>query len=144
MHIIILFLISFFVVKGIRLCGWRTKTFSIGGSNLTNVNYANIDDRVKFIYAMKFYQQSLEKLAEIVTESEKEKITYECRKFCKKHECFKNIFNELNEDDKNWNLDYLSSKKRVILYKNIKSYKILYLQPREEDFLKITPVLRIK
>ena len=132
-------MISFFVVKDINYVAGELKHFP-----LEAVNYANIDDRVKFIDAMKFYQQSLEKLAEIVTESEKEKITYECRKFCKKHECFKNIFNELNEDDKNWNLDYLSSKKRVILYKNIKSYKILYLQPREEDFLKITPVLRIK
>ena len=27
----------FFVVKGIKLCVWRTKQLNIGGSNLTNV-----------------------------------------------------------------------------------------------------------
>ena len=32
----------FFVVKDIRLCVWRTKQLNIGGSNLTNVQYAKL------------------------------------------------------------------------------------------------------
>ena len=39
----------FFVMKGIRLCVWRTKQLHIGGTNLTNVQYANIGSQVKFI-----------------------------------------------------------------------------------------------
>lgn len=53
---------------------WKTKNLPVWGSNLTNVNYANIGDQVKFINSMKFYHQNLEKLEETVTMSEKEKI----------------------------------------------------------------------
>ena len=45
----------FYVVESTRLCVWRTKNLCIGGSNLTNVNYANIGDQVKIIDTMKFY-----------------------------------------------------------------------------------------
>ena len=34
----------FFVVKGVSLCVWRPKQFNIGGTNLTNVQYANISN----------------------------------------------------------------------------------------------------
>ena len=64
----------FFEIKGIRLCVWKTKNLPVWGSNLTNVNYANIGDQVKFINSMKFYHQNLEKLEETVTMSEKGKI----------------------------------------------------------------------
>ena len=48
-----------FVAKGIRLCVWRTKSLNIGGTNLTNVQYANIGNHIKFIDTIKYYQQSL-------------------------------------------------------------------------------------
>ena len=75
----------FFVVKGFRLCVWRTKNLSIGGTNLTNVNYANIGEQVKFIDTIKFNQQSLEKLAESMTEEQEEKIRRSSQKFLTKH-----------------------------------------------------------
>ena len=50
---------SFFIVKGNRLCVWRTKNLCIAYSNLTNVNYANIGDRVKLTDTLKYNQQSL-------------------------------------------------------------------------------------
>ena len=34
----------FFFLKGIRLSVWKTTNLAIGGSNLTNINYANIGD----------------------------------------------------------------------------------------------------
>ena len=46
----------FFAVKGIKLCVSRTKNLSISGSNLTNINYTNISDQVKFTDIMKYYQ----------------------------------------------------------------------------------------
>lgn len=64
----------FFMLKGIRLCAWRTKNLSIEGSNLTNVNYANTGEQVKSTDTIKCYQQSPENLAEAVTEEEEEKI----------------------------------------------------------------------
>ena len=64
----------FFFLKGIRLSVWKTNDVSIGGSNLTNINYANIGEQIKFIDTMKYYQQGLTKLAESMTVDEKEKI----------------------------------------------------------------------
>ena len=61
----------FFFLKGIRLSVWKTTNLSIGGSNLTQINYANISDQVTFIDTLKHYQQSLAKLAEGMTEKEK-------------------------------------------------------------------------
>ena len=52
-----------FVLKGIRLCFWRTKQLNIGGTNLTNVQYANFGNQIEFIDTMKYYQQSLSSLA---------------------------------------------------------------------------------
>lgn len=113
------------MVKGIRLWVWRTKNFCKGGSNLSNVNYANIVDQVKFTEAMKFYQQSLEKLAETVTESKKEKINPECKNFLQKHQYFKNIYNSLNKEDQIWILNYLSSGKGVVPYEKMKNHESL-------------------
>lgn len=52
-------LISFFLVKAIRLSVWKTRDLSIGGSNVTNVNFVNIGDQVKFVQTLKYYKQSL-------------------------------------------------------------------------------------
>ena len=60
-----------FVVKGIRLCVRRTNQFNIGETNLTNVQYANIGNQVKFIDTIKYYQKSLSALAKNVKEWKK-------------------------------------------------------------------------
>ena len=41
----------------------ENKATKIGGTNLTNVQYANIGNQVKFIDTMKYYQQSSLSLA---------------------------------------------------------------------------------
>ena len=71
----------FFWLKGIRLSVWKTNNLSIGSSSLANINLANIGKQVKFIDTMKYYQQSLAKLAENMTDEEKEKIKTESKKF---------------------------------------------------------------
>ena len=50
-----LFSFDFFFLKGIRLCVWRTKSLNICGTNLTNVQYANIGNQVKFIDTIKYH-----------------------------------------------------------------------------------------
>ena len=49
----------FFLLKGIMLSIWKRTNLSISRSNLTNINFANISEQVKFIDKMKYYQQSL-------------------------------------------------------------------------------------
>ena len=63
----------FFVLKDMRLCVWRTKQLSIGGNNLTNNNFVNIENQVKFIHTIKFYQQPPARLAETMTDDKKSK-----------------------------------------------------------------------
>ena len=107
----------FFLIKGIRLSVWKTKDISMGGSNLTNINFANINKQIKFIDTIKSYQQSLAKLAESMTVEEKEKIKKESKGFIKKYEYFGEIFASVSKQDQEWILDYMCSGKGVILYK---------------------------
>lgn len=65
---------SVFVVKGIRLFIWRTKSLNIGGTNLTNVQYANIGNQIKFIDTIKYNQQSRSSLASSVDGKENRNI----------------------------------------------------------------------
>ena len=82
------FLEYFFVVKGISLCVWWTKELKIGGSNVTNVQYANIASQVKFIDTIKYYQQPLSSLAKIADENEKENIRSSCKKLIQNHSTY--------------------------------------------------------
>ena len=70
----------FFLKKNLKLGVWRTTSFSIGWSNLTNVNFANIGEQIKFIDTRKYYQWSLSTLTATMTEEEKEKRKTECKK----------------------------------------------------------------
>ena len=76
-------LFGFDFLKGIRLGSWRTTNISIGGTNLVNINFANIANQVKFIDTLKYYQQSLSVLPTTMTDQEKQGIEKVCEKFIK-------------------------------------------------------------
>ena len=61
----------FFFLKGLKLGSWRTRNISIGGTNLVNINFANIANQVKFTDTLKNYQQSLSVQATTMTDQEK-------------------------------------------------------------------------
>ena len=63
----------YFLIKGIRLSVWETININIGGTGLTNINFASIGN-TKFIDTMKYYQTSLEKLASTLTDIEKYRV----------------------------------------------------------------------
>ena len=80
------FWLFLFLKKGLRLgAGWRTN-LSLGGSNLTNINYANIGEQIKFIDTIKYYQQSLAVLDAAMTETEQQNTKKQCRKFIANHQ----------------------------------------------------------
>lgn len=68
-----------------RLGSWRTRNISIGGTNLVNINFANIVNQLKFIETLKYSQQSLSVLATTMTDREKQSIKKECEKFIKSY-----------------------------------------------------------
>ena len=52
-----------FLIKGTRLSVLGTKDVNIGGTGLTNINFASISTQVKFIDTMKYFLTSLGQLA---------------------------------------------------------------------------------
>ena len=61
----------FFLLKGYRATTWYTKDINIGGTDLTNINFANIGSETKFINTLKYYQKSLGQLAGTLPVDEK-------------------------------------------------------------------------
>ena len=49
----------FFLIKGIRLSVWGIKDVNIGGTGMTNINFASISNQVKFINTMIYFLTSL-------------------------------------------------------------------------------------
>lgn len=66
---------------------------------------------------MNYYQQSLAKLVESVTEQKKEKIKSESKNFIKKDQYFAVILKNLLLEDQSWILNYMLEGKSVIPYK---------------------------
>ena len=102
----------FFVIKGIRLCVWRTKQLGIRGNNLTNINFANTGNQVKFIDTVKFYQQSLASLAETTT-NEKQEIRDGCEKFIKRHNYYSGVYKNISNKGKDCILSYFWREKAL-------------------------------
>ena len=64
----------YYMVKGYRSINWGTKDFHMDGTNLTNVNFANISSQVKVIDTLKYYQTSLANISTTANEIEKRNI----------------------------------------------------------------------
>ena len=45
----------FFLLKSFQATAWGTKDINLGGTNLTNINFANIGSETKFIDTLKYY-----------------------------------------------------------------------------------------
>ena len=101
-----------------RLSAWRTKDVNIGGKNLTDINFASIDN-FKFIDTIKYYQTNLAQLSETITEVEREKIKTLTVQFLSTHSYFSTVWRELNLDQKNKVVDIIVGRKGVITYEKI-------------------------
>ena len=61
----------FYFLKAYVAPAWRSKELNIGGNNLTQENFGNINGKIKLIDSLKFYQRSLGKLSSTLTKTEK-------------------------------------------------------------------------
>ena len=119
----------FFLLKGLRAGVWKTRDISIGGKNPTNINFANIGNQVIFIDTIKYFQQSLGKLASSLTDGEKFAIRTECEKFIRKDENLSKKFNSCTKEDQEWVLSYLSTGRGAIPYEMITRHDSLDISP---------------
>ena len=87
----------YFILKNIRLSVWRTKDINIGGKNLTDINFATIDN-FKFIDTMKYYQTSLAQLSETLSDEEKENVKQLTVQFLTTHDYFSTVWRTLTSN----------------------------------------------
>lgn len=50
---------------------WKVKNLSTDGNNLTNVNFAMLDNQIKFAVSQNYHQQSLAQLVSTITPEER-------------------------------------------------------------------------
>ena len=123
------------MLKGLGVGVWKTRDIGTGGKNPTNINFANIGNQVIFIDTIKYFQQSLGKLASSLTDGEKFAIRTECEKFIRKDENLSKKFNSCTKEDQKWVLSYLSTSKGTIPYEMVAKYDSLDISPEEGNFV---------
>ena len=112
-----LFDFDFFILtKGIRASVWKTRDIVIGVRNATDINFASVGNQVQSIDTIKYFQQSLGGLTSSLSSSEKTAIYEESKKFLLNDPKIARNFLSLNEEDRVWVLNCLSSGKGTIPY----------------------------
>ena len=122
----------FLFLKGLRLSFWESTDINIGGKNPTSINFAILQNQVRFIDMIKYYQQSLASLASSMTDIERANVRKNCRRFLEEKMMF------LTAEDEEWLLDYLSSGKGMTPYQMITDFGSLKKVPQEDFFQKKT------
>ena len=123
----------YFLLKNIRLSAWRTKDINIGGKNLTDINFARIDN-FKFIDTMKYYQTSLAKLSETITDSERENIKLLTIQFLETHDYFSLVWMDLDTEQKNKVIEIIVNGKGAIPHEKIETINSLCVKPEDGIF----------
>ena len=123
----------FFLLKGIRLSVWRSDDINIGGVNMVDINYAQIDN-FKFIDSLKYYQTSLAKLSETMSHEEKTRAAKLVDQFLTTHSYFSTIWNQMHFSEKNKIIDIVVSGKGIIPYEKIQTIDSLSIKPENGIF----------
>ena len=123
----------FFLLKGIRLSVWRTDDIRIGGNNMVDINYAQIDN-FKFIDSIKYYQTSLGKLSETMSDEEKSRVAKLTEQFIATHSYFSGVWNKMHFSQRKKIIDIVVSGKGIIPYEKIETIKSLSVKPENGIF----------
>ena len=123
----------FFLLKNVRLSVWRTKDINIRGKNLTDINYASIDN-FKFIDTMKYYQTSSGQLSETLSDEEKVNIRNLTVQFLTMHDYFSIVWKNLTIEQKNKVIKIIVSAEGVIPYEKIETIESLSIKPEDGIF----------
>ena len=112
---------------------WRTTDVHIGGNNLTDINFAQIDN-FKFIDSIKYYQTSLGKLSETLSDAEKSNIAKLTEQFIITHSYFSGVWEQLHFSEKKKVIDIIVSGKGIIPYQKVETIKSLSSKPEDGVF----------
>ena len=104
----------YYFIKGYITSAWCFKELNIGGTNLTQINFSNITNEIKFIDSLKYYQKILAELASTLSDEEKISVKKLTEQFFNQHYYFLKVWPYLNSKKKEKILDIVSDGKDVI------------------------------
>ena len=111
-----------------------SKKLNIGGTNFTHVNYGIIDNEIKLIDSLKYYQKSLADLSSTLTPEEKRAVVKVTKQFFNQHYYFSTVWPNLTLKLQEKILDIVTSGKGITCYELIVDMKSLLLMPDDEQF----------
>ena len=82
----------FYWIKTYIGSAWCSKELNIDGNNLTHANFGNINNEVKLIDSLKFYQRSLSEFSSTLTEQKKITVKSLAEKFLNEHYYFSTVW----------------------------------------------------
>ena len=82
----------FYFLKTFVASAWCTKEVNVGGNHLTHINYGNIQNEIKLIDSLKFYQKSWAELSSTMNDEEKKAVKNIAVKFLNSHYYFSNVW----------------------------------------------------
>ena len=100
---------------------------------MTDVNYAQIDN-FKFIDSIKYYQTSLGKLSETISDVEKTNIAKLTEQFIATHSYFSGVWKDMHFSEKKKVIDIIVSGKGIIPYEKIETIDSLSCKPENGVF----------
>ena len=124
----------FYYLKTYIASAWCSKKLNIGGTNLTHVNYGIIDNEIKLIDSLKYYQKSLADLSSTLTPEEKRAAVKVTKQFFNQHYYFSTVWPYLTLKLQEKVLDIVTSGKGIIPYELIVDMQSLLLTPDDEQF----------
>ena len=126
----------FYFLKTYIATAWYSKKLNIGGTNLTHVDYGIINDEIKLIDSLKFYQKSLSELSSTLTKEEKKAVKQLTKQFFNQHYYFSVVWPYLTQKIQEKILDIVAGGKGIIPYEIIVDMDSLLLTPDEEFWKK--------
>ena len=124
----------FFLFKGFQATAWNTKDVNLAGTNLTNINFANIGNETKSISTLKYYQKRLGQLAATLSVDEKFAVKNVAEQFISQHDYFSGVWKYLGPQQKEKILDIVADGRTIIPYEKTIDVNSLVLTPENEVF----------
>ena len=99
----------FFLLKGFQATAWGTKDINLDGTNLTNINFANISRQRNKIYRYpKLLSKSLGQLTATLSVNEKLAVKKLTEQFLRQHDYFSEVWKLLGPATKRKDFRYCS------------------------------------
>ena len=123
----------FYFLKTYVASAWCSKEINVGGNRLTPANYGSINNEIKLIDSLKYYQKSLLQLSSTMTTQEKMNVKKLAENFLTKHHYFLTVWLFLPIHKMNKILEIIAEGKEVIPYEIIVDMESFFIK-LDKDF----------